>query len=236
MPVWPGVRASDKDGVMPMNKYEQIKAEFEQIADPNEASRMAAYMRDQFAFYGIPTPRRKLVDRAVIKTDKKNGSIDWVFLDQCYADDHREFQYVVMDYLTALQAMLGYEDIAKIYPYLKMKPWWDTVDGFDRIIGNIGLNDKRVDALMLAWSRDDDMWLRRIAIDHQLLRKERTNKELLEQIIVSNLGSREFFINKAIGWSLREYSKTDAGWVCGFLERHRTQMDKLSIREAGKYL
>ena len=62
---------------------------------------------------------------------------------------------------------------------------------------------------MLEWSLDEDFWLRRIAIDHQLGRKEKTNTELLEKILVNNLGSREFFINKAIGWSLRDYSKTD---------------------------
>ena len=80
------------------------------------------------------------------------------------------------------------------------------------------------------------MWLRRIAIDHQLLRKERTDKVLLGQIIVNNLGSDEFFINKAIGWSLREYSKTDPDWVSNFIQLHEERMNKLSIREAGKYL
>lgn len=221
---------------MPMNKYQQIKAEFKQLADSKEALRMSAYMRELFVFYGIPTPKRKTVYKDIIKADKKTGIIDWAFLDRCYADVHREFQYVVMDYLAACQAVLGYKDIMKIYPYIKTKQWWDTIDGFDRIIGNIGLSDERVDTLMLAWSLDDDMWLRRIAIDHQLQRKERTNKELLGQIIVNNLGSSQFFINKAIGWSLREYSKTDPGWVRGFLERHEADLAKLSIREAGKYL
>ena len=104
------------------------------------------------------------------------------------------------------------------------------------MIGNIGLRDARVDALMLEWSADEDFWVRRIAIDHQLLRKEKTNTMLLERIIVNNLGSDEFFINKAIGWSLRDYSKTDPEWVRAFLEKYGKEMDKLSIREAGKYI
>ena len=79
-------------------------------------------------------------------------------------------------------------------------------------------------------------WLRRIAIDHQLNRKEKTNKELLEKIIVNNLGSSEFFINKAIGWSLREYSKTNPAWVKNFINRYKDKLDKLSIREASKYI
>ena len=83
---------------------------------------------------------------------------------------------------------------------------------------------------------DEDFWVRRIAIDHQLCRKERTNTELLEKILVNNFGSSEFFINKAIGWSLRDYSKTNQDWVRNFVETHKDKMDKLSIREASKYL
>jgi len=89
---------------------------------------------------------------------------------------------------------------------------------------------------MLEWSTDEDFWMRRIAIDHQLCRKERTNTELLEKILVNNFGSSEFFINKAIGWSLRDYFKTNQDWVRNFVETHKDKMDKLSIREASKYL
>ena len=89
---------------------------------------------------------------------------------------------------------------------------------------------------MLEWSLDEDFWVRRVAIDHQLCRKERTNTALLEQIIVNNLGSGEFFINKAIGWSLRDYSKTNPAWVRDFLNRYGERMERLSVREAGKYV
>lgn len=82
----------------------------------------------------------------------------------------------------------------------------------------------------------DDFWLRGIAIDHQLMRKEKTNTELLTQILVNNLGSTEFFINKAIGWALREYSKTNPSWVRNFIDVHRENMSKLSISEASKYI
>ena len=89
---------------------------------------------------------------------------------------------------------------------------------------------------MLQWSVDPDFWVRRIAIDHQLGRKEQTDTQLLEKILLNNLGSTEFFINKAIGWSLREYFKTNPEWVRDFLKAHRTRMNPLSIREASKYI
>lgn len=219
-----------------MEKYLAVKKRFEEQEDRENAVRMSKYLRDQFAFYGLPTPKRKALYRDFLREDMKSGRIDWAFLDQCYADGHREFQYLVGDYLRTMQDLLTYEDIPKIRTYIKAKQWWDTIDLFDQVVGRIGLQDSRVDDLMLEWSLDEDFWLRRIAIDHQLGRKEKTNTELLEKILVNNLESREFFINKAIGWSLRDYSKTDPAWVRSFIHTYGEKMDKLSIREGSKYL
>ena len=219
-----------------MDKYTEVRKRFEENADPENAVKMAKYMRNRFIFYGIPTPKRKKLYRDFLKEEKRNKIIDWGFLDQCYEDEHREFQYLVADYLSALNSLLTFEDIPAIRKFIDRKQWWDRIDSLDQVIGKIGLRDERVDALMLEWSTDEDFWVRRIAIDHQLLRKDKTNTVLLEKIIVNNFGSDEFFINKAIGWSLRDYSKTDPEWVRDFIERYRNRMDKLSIREAGKYI
>ena len=112
---------------------------------------------------------------------------------RCYEDDYREFQYLVMDYFVNMQKYLTYDDVPNIFKYIKSKQWWDTIDGLDRIVGNIAFKDERINDLMLEWSKDEDLWVRRIAIDHQLCRKEKTNIELLEKIIVNNFGSNEFF-------------------------------------------
>ena len=219
-----------------MDKYTEIKKKFSQRENKAKALKMSNYMRDLFTFYGLATPQRREIYKDLLKEEKKSKKVDWSFLDQCYEDEHREFQYLVVDYLAAMQKFLTYDDVPKIKEYIKTKQWWDTVDGFDTIVGDIALVDDRINDLMLEWSKDDDFWIRRIAIDHQLCRKEKTDTKLLEQIIVNNFGSDEFFINKAIGWSLREYSKTNPEWVRDFLNRYGNQMDKLSIREASKYV
>ncbi len=219
-----------------MDKFLKVKKAFEENQDKQKSVKMAQYMRNQFLFYGLQTPERKLLYKDLLKDEKKAKQIDWEFLDQCYQDEHREFQYLVKDYLAQMKTFLTYDDIPKIFRFVKQKQWWDTIDGLDRIIGDIGLRDSRVDHLMVQWSMDQDFWVRRIAIDHQLTRKEKTNTALLEQILVNNLGSDEFFINKAIGWSLREYSKTNSQWVKHFINQHKQEMNKLSIREASKYL
>lgn len=219
-----------------MSKYEEIKKVFKENRDSEKAESMSKYMRNQFKFYGLQTPKRRKLYKDLIKEEKKTGKIDWDFLDKCYNDEHREFQYLVCDYLKAMTNFLTYEDIPKIREYVKTKEWWDTIDSLDKVIGEIGLEDKRVNDLMLKWSQDDDFWIRRIAIDHQLGRKEKTDCELLEAILINNFGSDEFFINKSIGWALRDYSKTNPDWVKNFIDKNKSQMNKLSIKEASKYI
>ncbi len=219
-----------------MDKYDEIKHLFEQNRNEDNAIKMSKYMRDQFKFYGIPTPTRKSLYKDLLKEEKGKKIIDWNFLDKCYEDDYREFQYLALDYIENMQKFLNYDDVPKLYKYIKSKQWWDTIDGFDRIVGNIAFKDDRINDLMLKWSKDEDFWLRRIAIDHQLGRKEKTNTKLLEQILLNNFESDEFFINKAIGWSLRDYSKTNPDWVKDFLSKYENKMDKVSLKEAYKYI
>jgi 3-methyladenine DNA glycosylase AlkD len=217
-------------------KYRALIHGLESLANVTKARPMAAYMRNQFAFYGVQAVDRKSVFRELIKADKRSGVIDWEFLDLCFDDDHRELQYFVLDYLRVMKNHLTYNDVPRLYRYIKNKQWWDTIDGLDRIIGGIAFTDNRIDDLMLKWSTDDDFWIRRVAIDHQIGRKDKTNEGLLYQILQNNFGSKEFFINKAIGWSLREYSKTNPRWVNQFIAANSRRMASLSIREASKYL
>jgi len=106
----------------------------------------------------------------------------------------------------------------------------------DRIIGHVAMRFPKINEVLLQWSLDDNFWLRRIAIDHQLTRKEKTDTELLWRILVNNLGHEEFFVNKAIGWSLREYSKTNPEWVRGFIREFKERLSPLSVREGSKYI
>ncbi len=219
-----------------MDKYLEIKKIFESREDKENAVAMSKYMRNMFDFYGLPPPKRKEVYNDFIKAEKKTKKIDWEFLDKCYEDNHREFQYFVYDYLLAMKQYVSYEDITKIKNYIITKSWWDTIDFLCKVIGDVELRDSRVKKLMLEWSKNDNIWIKRTAIEHQLNLKDKTDYELLEKIIVNNFGTDEFFINKAIGWALREYSKTDQNWVKNFINKYKNQMSDLSIKEACKYI
>jgi 3-methyladenine DNA glycosylase AlkD len=197
---------------------------------------MAAYMRNQFLFYGIKTPERREIIAPILMEMSKQKDVDWNFVFSCWEDPRRELQYVALSYLNRIRARLTIDDIDRLKRLAVTKSWWDTVDSLDTIIGDIAFRDRRVDEILLSWSRDDNIWLRRIAINHQRKRKDKTDTALLEEIIRNNLGSDEFFINKAIGWSLREYSKTNPVWVRDFLDRYRGRLARLSVREGSKYI
>jgi 3-methyladenine DNA glycosylase AlkD len=208
---------------------------FRRNADGKRAAAMSAYMRNLFRYLGIPKPKRAELARDFIKQAKKAAAIDWKFVDKCWTLE-REFQYLAIDYLNAVAGLLAIADIPRLKKLAETKSWWDTIDCIDNIIGNMAARNPKIGDIMLEWSVDDNFWLRRIAIDYQLCRKEKTNAKLLEKIMVNNFGSKEFFINKAIGWGLREYGKTNPEWVRKFINKYRAEMSPLSIREAGKYI
>jgi 3-methyladenine DNA glycosylase AlkD len=135
-----------------------------------------------------------------------------------------------------MKEKLATSDVPNLRRIAVTKSWRDTIDSLDRVVGHIALVYPEVHDVLLAWSADDNIRLRLIAIDHQISRKERADTALLERVILNNLGQKEFFINKAIGWSLHEYSKTDPSWVRDFIARNGSELSPLSVREASKYL
>ena len=205
----------------------------------NDIFEQLTKLQNKFEFLGVDSKSRKNIENNIFKEYKKTEYIDFNFIDKCFKSKYREFQYCAIDYLSLKKKYLNKTHIEKLKEYILTKSWWDSVDGFHgfhRIIGDIALRDESVNSILLEWSLDDNFWLRRIAICHQLLRKNNTNTNLLEEIIINNLNQNEFFINKAIGWALRDYSKTNSKWVIDFINKHKDNMSNLSIKEASKYL
>ena len=220
-----------------MANHQEIFALYHAHANEEKAVEMSAYMRNLFPYLGLPKPLRKKLQKEFFKTVRKEeGEVDWAFVGQCWQQPQREFHYLALEYLQVLVHHLGPDDIPRLRALVVDKSWWDSVDQLDGIIGDIALRYPKVNKTLLKWSLDKNIWLRRIAIDHQLSFKDKTDAELLKQIIINNLGQKEFFINKAIGWSLREYSKTNPAWVQSFIEQYGEQMASLSVREASKHL
>ena len=215
--------------------YDNLFTELKENGSPEQAVKMAAYMQNKFSFLGIPKSKLDKLIRPYLKESKKYD-LDWKFINSCWDNEYREMQNFALEYLRTFAKKLTEKDLPNLQKLITKKSWWDTTDALDGIAGSIALNNPKAEAEILNWSKSENIWLRRVAIDHQLLRKENTNTELLEKILVNNFGSNEFFINKAIGWSLRDYSKHNPKWVKDFIQKYKDRMDKLSIKEGSKYL
>lgn len=216
--------------------YKDLFDLLEKSKNDHNALKMSSYMKNNFPFLGINKPELEKISKTYINSISKNKNIDWEFINICWDKNYREAQYIALDYIQKISKRFVYNDIDKIKNLILKKSWWDTSDALDKIIGYISINDYSAHREMLKWSVSDNLWLRRVSINYQRPLKEKTNTDILENIICNNFDSKEFFINKAIGWILREYSKTNPDWVRYFIEKYKDKLSKLSIREASKYI
>ena len=200
------------------------------------AESMSKYMQDKFRFLGVRGASRTEIYKKYFPEARKSKAIDWDFIENCWKKEEREFQYVVVYYLKAMQKFLKREDISRLKYLIVTKSWWDTVDLLAKVVGSLVIRIEGYDQIMLEWSKDSNIWLKRVAMLHQLSFKEKVDEGLLEKILLANLGDNEFFINKAVGWALRDYSKFNPEWVKEFIENNKMNMANLSLREASKYL
>ncbi|WP_245697342.1 DNA alkylation repair protein [Paenibacillus oryzae] len=205
---------------------------YESHRDPQTAKSMAAYMKNQFPFLGIKTPLRREILKDFMVTNPPNK--DWVPL--LWNLPEREYLCVAIDILSKIKKTLEANDIILIENCIVTKPWWDTVDGLATNI--VGYLFKKYPSLQeqysIKWNHSDNIWLNRTAILFQLHYKQETNETLLYNFILNHASSSEFFIQKAIGWALREYSKTNSASVVEFIHNH--DLKPLSKREGLRWL
>lgn len=202
-------------------------------ADELRAVPMQKYIKDQFVFLGIPKSIRGGLTKPFLKEAKKSGVIDWEFVRRCYRLEEREFQYLALDYVRYLRKYLVPEDVVHIEKMIVTKPWWESVDPTFDLVGEICKQDPSLIQTVLAqWSKGDHIWLARVAICFQMRYKADTDTGVLKQFILENCETKEFFLNKAIGWILREYGKTNATWVEQFVQEYDRKLAPLSKREA----
>lgn len=200
-----------------------------------QAEPMAKYMKNNFPFLGLKTPERRVLAKDFFSERKKDNEVDWDFIFKCYDLPEREFQYLAIGYLDKVIGLLTPADMENIEKLIVTKSWWDSVDSIAPIVGEICNSYPEVkDDILTKWIYSDNIWLNRASIIFQLGYKEKTDTKLLKKAILANSQTTEFFINKAIGWALREYSKTNKEWVKEFIENNN--LSNLSVREGSKYL
>ena len=217
---------------------EALQRGFEGAQDPERAVAMARYMRDQFAFYGIPAPLQRSIARTALRGLPTPTEVELAeFARACWQRPQREWQYVACDTVGAHVRTCSPAFLTMVEEMITTRSWWDTVDTLaGHAVGPLVAMHTGLAAEMDRWVLSDNFWLARAALLHQLGYRERTDSARLFRYCEARAADREFFIRKAVGWALRQYARTDPDRVRAFVEEHDAELSGLSKREALRHL
>ncbi len=212
-------------------------------ADPARASGQQRYMKSAMPYLGRTMPEVRRTVRTTVPAHPLPNRPTWLTVVATLWDEatHREHRYAAIgvlrhrsyrDWLVPDEALLSL-----LRHLITTGAWWDLVDELSHVAGSLLASDRTtMTAVLQEWSRDPDLWLRRVSIIAQLGARTSTDVELLGYAIEGSIDDPDFFARKAIGWALREYSKTDAAWVRGYVAAQASRLSPLSRREALKWL
>lgn len=214
-----------------------LEAEFSKNANPQIALEQKAYLKNQFEFYGMKTEQRRTIQKPfLVKAFLPSKAEAKKLIKTLWMKPEREYQYFSQELAQRYVKQFEKNDIELFEFMVVNKSWWDTVDVIAvKLMGEyFRFFPKETYACVERWIASENTWLQRCAILFQLMYKEKLDTELLAYVINSLLGSKEFFINKAMGWILRQYSRTNPDWVRDFVEG--AELAPLSRREALKLI
>lgn len=213
----------------------QISVSFGNNAHSENALAMAAYMKNNFPFWGIKTEKRRSLQTpfyAPFKVlDKKEQQ---AIIKELWSMPEREFHYFAMDLASKIVKKTDQSWLSFWEPMLITNAWWDSVDFIaPSLIGPLLKNDVALqEEYSWKWMESDKLWKQRAALIFQIKYKDKTNAPLLFDLVLSCAASKEFFLRKGSGWALREYGKTSPLEVSQFVNRHKDQLSGLTVREA----
>ena len=223
-----------------MNLHAELKAALEAAAEPGRAEPMQAYMRGQFVFLGVAAPQRRLAARGLLAGLQGVGAeVLLKHAQLLWQQPEREYQHVALDMLALHRRQLGVEHLPALLGLARQRAWWDSVNGMSGIVGEVLQAERQRGgdghAHMDGALRHEDLWLRRIAMLHQLGWRGDTDAGWLFDTALALAHEDEFFIRKAIGWALRDYARHAPEAVTAFANAHRQQLSPLTRREALKH-
>lgn len=215
-----------------------LRADLEAIADPQRAVDAASYMKNRFRFLGIPMASVRSTARPVFTAGKGAPAPEILdAVDALWREPEREFQYVGVELLRRRRRVLGADDLGRVEHLIRTKSWWDTVDALaTHVVGGLVADHPELVATMDRWVDDDDIWIARTAILHQLNYGASTDARRLFAYVDARCADTEFFIRKACGWALRQYAREQPDAVRAYVADRGDRLSGLTRREALKHL
>jgi 3-methyladenine DNA glycosylase AlkD len=214
-----------------------LAEQLEDLAEPERAVGAKAYMKNQFEFFGMPMAVRRAACKQYMKEHplKTIGELEEI-VKELWTLEQREFQYFGVELLAYHKKLWKEKIIDLLEDCIINKSWWDTVDYISNECNAkyFLLFPHQIKPVTTRWNRSKNIWLQRSSLLFQKSYKENIDTKLLTEFIGNLSSSKEFFVQKAIGWVLRDYAKVNPGWVIEFVGAHA--LPNLSKREAMKHL
>lgn len=215
-----------------------LENDFRKASSRELAIPMEIYMKNNFTYFGIKTEKRRAIFKSIYEQNKAEvksnfRAIAW----ELFQMKEREFHQTAIDLLVKeFKKNFVLEDIQFIEKLVITNSWWDSVDTIAKyILGGYLLQFPSETLKVIEhFSNSENMWLNRSSILFQLSYKEKTNFEILKTECEKHKHSNEFFIQKAIGWALRDYSRFNPKEVKVYV--NSTNLKPLSKREALRLL
>lgn len=217
----------------------EIRTGFATQANPEIAAAQQAYMKSTIPYYGLKTATVRAVLKPLLKEHTLRTREEWELAIRTLWDSvtHREEWYAAIgiarfgryrDYRTAPESLGLYEHM------IRTGAWWDVCDVLAiHLVGGVLMAHRHhATEVMRAWSTDEHLWVRRCSILSQNTHREHTDTNLLRECIMPSIDDTDFFSRKAIGWALRDYSKTNPAWVLDIVSEFEDRLSGLSKREA----
>ena len=223
-----------------MNIHQLIEAldvQLKRAANAEKSEKMTDYLKGKFAFYGVYAGDRNAIQKEWFPLVKQYQPDFWDLIHELWKKEEREFQMVAVDLLKKRpKKEFQINDWQQFEWVITQKSWWDSVDLIaSNAVGTyFRLFPEMRDEVISKWQNSDNFWLNRTCLLFQLKYKNDTDFELLTSLIEEFKWNQEFFIQKAIGWCLREYSKINPEAVRNYLST--SELKGLALREASKYL
>lgn len=222
-----------------MDALKHIRELLSVNGDAERAKKMEAYLRNQFSFFGVMSGPRKLLLKQckTLHLNHLNPKDKRTLVGLLWKEPERECQLLALEWLMQWSPKDYLEsDIRFFEELILQKSWWDTVDGIAPNL--IGKYAKRFPDTMkntlVQWETHDSFWIRRSCLIHQLRYRKDTDLTLLLHFVQKFKLEKQFFIQKAIGWSLREVAKFNPLWVIEVVEGEN--LSGLARREALKHI
>jgi 3-methyladenine DNA glycosylase AlkD len=210
---------------------------FSAVANSSEAEAMSKYMRNRFQFFGIKSELRKMIQKELLSVHKlPEGEELKDFIEKIWALPQREPHYFAMEILEKPIKKADNSWMPLLENLISKNSWWDTVDAVaSKLIGTYLIKHPEFrENYPEKWICSDNFWYRRTALLYQLKYKKDTDFERLKDFILRTAHEKEFFIQKAQGWALREYAKTNPEVVRNFVSENEKVLSPLTKREALK--